>query len=123
MIMFSKTKNEVVSLKRKKEIETLFAEGKHFNKAPLKLVCASGTDVLALGFGVSKRNFPRAVDRNRIKRLMREQFKLQRANADYTIFNGKGFFIYTGNVLPSLHDLEKPMSELIGFWRALAEAS
>ncbi|MGB0254751.1 MAG: ribonuclease P protein component [Flavobacteriaceae bacterium] len=121
--MFSKTKNEVVSLKGKKEIELLFAQGKHFGKAPLKLVCASGTDALALGFGVSKRNFPRAVDRNRIKRLMREQFKLQRANADYTIFYGKGFFIYTGNVLPSLHDLEKPMSELIRRWRSLAEVS
>lgn len=121
--MFSKTKNEVVSLKRKKEIETLFAEGKHFSKAPLKLVCASGADVLALGFGVSKRNFPRAVDRNRIKRLMREQFKLQRSNADYTFFYGKSFFIYTGKVVPSLYDLEKPMSELIGSWRSLEEAS
>lgn len=121
--MFSKTRNEVSRLKSKKEIETLFAEGRHFRTMPLKLVCTSGTNVLALGFGVSKRNFPKAVDRNRIKRLMREQFKLQRANADYTIFYGKGFFIYTGNVLPSLHDLEKPMSELIGRWRSLEEVS
>lgn len=121
--MFSKTKNEVVSLKAKKAIEALFAEGKHFGKLPLKLVCENGTSVLSLGFGVSKRNFPRAVDRNRIKRLMREQFKLQRSKADYTVFLGSGFFIYTGNTLPSLHDLEKPMSDLISRWRSLAEAS
>lgn len=121
--MFSKTKNEIVSLKRKKEIETLFSEGKRFSKAPLKLVCAFGTKTLAMGFGVSKRNFPRAVDRNRIKRLMREQFKLQQANADYNVFYGKGFFIYTGKIVPSLHDLEKPMSELIGRWRSLEEVS
>ncbi len=119
--MFSKTKNEIVHLKSKKEIETLFAAGNHFGKAPLKLVCSVGDKGLGLGFGVSKRLFPRAVDRNRIKRLMREQFKLIRASEEYVVFCGRGFIIYTAKELPTLDALEKPMKELIRRWRSLVE--
>jgi ribonuclease P protein component len=34
--------------------------------------------VLQVGVSVSKRNFKRAVDRNRIKRLLRETYRLQK---------------------------------------------
>jgi ribonuclease P protein component len=122
--MFSKTTNEVIRLKSKKAIETLFAEGSHKRKKPLKLVCvADDSGQLALGFGVSKRNFPRAVDRNKIKRLMREQFKSLRTKQDYVVFSGRGFFIYEQTELPTLDALEKPMRHLIAQWRSSAEVS
>lgn len=121
--MFSKTNNEVCRLKSKADIAALFAEGNHLTKMPIKLVCSSGAETLALGFGVSKKNFNSAVDRNRIKRLMREQFKQQRAKADYAVFYGSGFFIYTGKEKPTLAQLEKPMADLICRWYALAEGS
>ncbi len=35
-----------------------------------------------LGLAVSKKSLPRAVDRNRVKRLVRETFRTERANLD-----------------------------------------
>ena len=122
--MFSKTPNEITRLKSKKAIETLFTEGNHIRKKPLKLVFLNdGLNGLALGFGVSKRLFPRAVDRNRIKRLMREQFKLGRSKEGYIPFSGSGFFIFEGREFPTLEGLERPMETLIFQWRSAAEAT
>mgnify|MGYP001266688202 CR=1 FL=1 len=121
--MFSKTPNEITRLKSKKSIEVLFSEGVHIRKKPFKLICeANQSGVLALGFGVSKRLFPKAVDRNRIKRLMREQFKLLRVKEDYRLFYGSGFFVYEGKKMPTLNDMEHPMQDLISSWRSVAEA-
>lgn len=122
--MFSKTTNEITRLKSKKSIELLFAQGIHIRKKPLKLVCEVNTSgVLSLGFGVSKRLFPKAVDRNRVKRLMREQFKLLRDKDDYIVFSGSGFFIYEGREMPTLDALKSPMQELVSSWRSEKEAS
>jgi ribonuclease P protein component len=115
--MFSRTPNEITSLKSKKAIELLFAEGVHIRKKPLKLVYrADESESLALGFGVSKRLFPKAVDRNRIKRLMREQFKQLRCQEDYSVFFGVGYFVFEGKMLPSLLELKEPMRFLVSKW-------
>ncbi len=116
--MFSKASNEITQLKSKKAIELLFAQGVHLRKKPLKLVCeVNNSGVLSLGFGVSKRLFPKAVDRNRVKRLMREQFKLLRSKDGYVVFSGSGFFIFEGRELPTLEALEAPMQKLVSAWR------
>lgn len=115
--MFSRTPNEITRLKSKKAIELLFAEGVHIRKKPLKLVYrADEPEALALGFGVSKRLFPKAVDRNRIKRLMREQFKQLRCQEDYSVFFGVGYFVFEGKMLPSLLELKEPMRFLVSKW-------
>ena len=55
-----------------------------------------------VGVGATKRNFKRAVDRNRIKRLLREGYRLQKELLDKPPM-GKGlrvFVLYTGKELP-----------------------
>ena len=63
-------------------IDRLFKEGESRFKYPFRILFLSD-DVYAklfpqLVISVSKRNFKRAVDRNRIKRLIREAYRLQK---------------------------------------------
>ena len=115
--MFSKQRTEIKRLKSKQTIERLFSEGTHLGKRPIKLVCdTQKKGGLALGFGVSKRMFPRAVDRNKIKRLMREQYRIVCSDTSYTPIEGNGFFIYNSRELPSLETIEKAMLPLVKRW-------
>lgn len=76
------TFNKKEKLKSEKLIAHLFAEGKSVVEYPLRLVyvpCEFEDEVtIKAGVSVSKRNFKKAVDRNRIKRLMREAYRLQK---------------------------------------------
>lgn len=122
--MFSKVKNEVTPLKSRKKIEILFNKGRRFENNGLQLVCNKVNNrELALGFGVSKKLFPKAVDRNKIKRLMRAQFKLIRQNPSYEVFFGDGFFVYNSKEIPTLSSLELPMKKLISQWGSLVKAT
>ena len=115
--MFSKQRTEIKRLKSKQTMERLFSEGTSFGKRPLRLVCDTQKgNGLALGFGVSKRLFPKAVDRNRIKRLMREQYRHICSDPSYTPIEGNGFFIYTSQNLPSQVTIEKAMIPLVKHW-------
>ena len=103
-------KNE--RLKSRKQIERLFAEGKSFVVNPFRIYFLFNEILNAqrtmlnvqFGIGVSSKNFKRAVDRNRIKRLTREAWRLQKNELCERIkINGKQmnvFFIYTGKELP-----------------------
>ena len=63
---------------------------------------------LQTGFGVSAKHFKKAVDRNRVKRLMREAWRLQKNAVNEKLLDRHKqlavFFIYVGNELPD-HEL------------------
>ena len=69
-------------LKRRKLIDEIFTTGDTFSSYPFRVFYKKmefDADVKAqVGVSVSKRNFKHAVDRNRIKRLMRESYRLNK---------------------------------------------
>ncbi|QMU31291.1 ribonuclease P protein component [Adhaeribacter radiodurans] len=70
-------------LRSKKLIEQLFREGSSFNLYPLRFVYIKAASPVAIApqilVSVPKRNFKKAVDRNRIKRQIREAYRLNKA--------------------------------------------
>lgn len=69
-------------LKSKKLIERLYEERNYIKAFPLRMVFLQTEHTsefpAQVGVSVPKRNFKLAVDRNRIKRLMRETYRLQK---------------------------------------------
>ena len=86
-------------LKSKKCIEQLFSAGNAVSKFPLKLIYVA-TDLpndvpIQAGVSVTKRRFKKAVTRNRIKRLMREAYRLHKNDVFNTISTSYAFmFLY-----------------------------
>jgi len=76
------TLGKLERLKSKKLIEKLYQDGNSVKLFPLRMMylqTAHTSDFPAqVGVSVAKRNFKLAVDRNRIKRLMREAYRLQK---------------------------------------------
>ena len=94
------TYNKHEKLKSKKAIEKLFIEGKSVSAYPLRLVYTKNNTGTKVGVSVSKRNFKLAVDRIRIKRLLREAYRLNKNDlieahvTDYDfmiLYNNKDF--------------------------------
>jgi ribonuclease P protein component len=72
---------------------------------------------LQAGFGASTKNFGRAVDRNRIKRISREAYRLQKESLYIQLEkNNKHlavFFIYIGKELPVYNDSYKKIGNIL----------
>lgn len=112
----------------KKIMDKLFQEGKTIFVFPVKIVyleskLPSDYPVQA-AFTVGKRNFKRAVQRNLIKRRMREVYRLNKSKL-YDEIGDKQvavFFIFTGKTIPEYNQIEiavkKGMKKLISELKA-----
>lgn len=66
-------------LYKKKSIQELFSKGSSFYLYPFKVqFCRQDAGPNQILISVSKRNFKRAVDRNQIKRCVREAYRLSK---------------------------------------------
>jgi len=68
---------------------------------------------LKAGFAVSSKNFKKAVERNRVKRLMRESYRVQKKHLLEKLITQNRqlavFFIYTSKELPGYNQVFEQM--------------
>ena len=121
------TYNKEERLKKKKLIAQLFKEGKSLAVFPIKLVYLKtehdGPYKLQASVSVAKRNFKKAVDRNKIKRSLREVYRknkfliYQSEHTKKHIF----MFIYLGKKEMEYNLLEEKMITLLHKFLKLCE--
>jgi ribonuclease P protein component len=112
------TYSKIEKLKSKILIEKLFDEGKSVKIFPLRLIFLE-TEFnepikIKCGVSVGKRNFKNAVDRNRVKRLIREAYRLNKSAYFNNITTQYAFMIlYIGNEKPTFEQTDKSMRKLL----------
>ena len=109
-------------LKSKILIDSLFTEGKSVPKYPIRLVYKELTTTndsdqsaqIQVSFSVSKKRFKKAVDRNHIKRILREVYRKNK----YLVLNTTDrkfifMFLFVGKEQADFATLNKKMQKLM----------
>ena len=105
-------------LKSKKLIEQLFEEGQSISNFPLKLIYLKtvfdDNSKVKTGVIAPKKSFKKAVHRNRIKRLLREAYRLNKPLVFNNIEGSFAFMIlYLGKEMPAYQLIEEKMKGLL----------
>ncbi|MBL3659072.1 ribonuclease P protein component [Fulvivirga sediminis] len=97
-------------LSHKKYIQELFSQGSSFYLYPFKVIYRpfSGIDENQVLIAVSKRNFKKAVDRNKVKRRVREAYRLNKPQFQSPV-KFQIAYIYTANEILPFRNIEKKL--------------
>ena len=101
-------------LKSEKQISALFKTGKSVSSFPIRvryLPTQGATNKAA--FTVSKRLFKSAVDRNHIKRLLREAYRTQKAELNSDGTNFVMLFIYVDKAPATYERVAKAIKQVL----------
>lgn len=125
---FSFKKSERLTSKR--VIGELFSSGKSFFHPPFRVYWAPGTQEqkkqVQVAISVPKKNFKRAVDRNRIKRKIKEAYRKNKAIFQDFINDEKGFsalLVYSSDEDMSYFLIEEKVIETLQRLHAKHEKS
>lgn len=108
-------------LKSKKNIDLLFSKGKSINAYPVRAVYLPKKElngaVISAGVGVPKKKIKLAVNRNLLKRRMREAYRLNNHELkDHLNETGKELnvmFIYTSKQISSYKEIEDKIKVIL----------
>lgn len=107
-------------LKSRKQIDSLFLNGKNFSVFPLRVTYQferSEETLAQVGVTAAKKHFKRAVDRNRIKRLIREAYRLQKNDFNEALKQNRQrcflFFIYTDKIIAPFQVIKEAMDKCL----------
>ena len=118
-LRYTFTKSE--RLTNVKLIESVFSSTEIIKSFPVIFIYRTldlqGSSNFQVLFSVSKKKFKHAVDRNRIKRIMRESFRLQKPDFMSALGERKliGAFIYTNKVISDYKTVINSVSKIIDY--------
>ena len=102
-------------LKGKTRIELLFAQGQLKKNGSIGLLyrCTENTDAYHVGVTVSKKKFARAVDRNKIKRQLREVITTHQTSIVSMVPPGDYILLYLDQKMQVTKELNLYFEDLI----------
>ncbi|ADX67738.1 ribonuclease P protein component [Weeksella virosa] len=101
-------------LKSRKAIERLFTDSRSYSVYPLRIVYrVSEQEKNQFAVSVSKKRFKLAVDRNKMKRRIREAYRLNKTLLDNSPLRYEMMVIYLSKDKNSFLEIEKAMQVIL----------